>query len=89
MRNALSHFCISCDPVLVDGNLVSARTILEGRFTRPPDMGTMGRAEPNARLVPSRDDQYFRFNEKGWLVEESAQSDNVTLMAQIGSLRLA
>jgi predicted ester cyclase len=84
MRNALSDFKISCDPVLVDGNLLSARTILEGRFTRPFDMGTMGRAEPNDRLVHFETISIFRFNEQGWLIEEWAQSDNMTLMAQMG-----
>jgi predicted ester cyclase len=84
MRNALSAFTIHCDPVLVDGRLLSARTIMEGRFTRPLDMGAMGRAEPNGQVIRFETISIFRFDENGRLVEEWAQSDNMTLMAQMG-----
>lgn len=86
MRNALSSFTLRCDPILIDGNLLSARTIMEGNFTEPFIIEPMGRAEPNGRAIHFETISIFRFDEDRRLVEEWAQSDNMTLMAQMGLL---
>ncbi len=86
MRNALSDFTLRCDPVLVDGNLLSARTIMEGRFTKTFNMEPMGQAQPNDQPIHFETISIFRFDDQGLLAEEWAQSDNMTLMGQMGLL---
>ena len=86
MRNALSDFTLHCDLAVVDNNMLSARTTMKGRFTKPLSMAPMGQVDPNDKFIHFETISIYRFNADQVLVEEWAQSDNLTLMSQLGML---
>ncbi|MFG1609454.1 ester cyclase [Actinoplanes sp. NPDC049265] len=84
MRNALSSFTITCDLVVAEGDMIACRTSMDGRFTRPFTMMEDKKIEAHGRPVHFETVSIYRFDPHGVLVEEWAQSDNMTLFKQLG-----
>jgi predicted ester cyclase len=84
MRNALDDFTITCDLVVAEGDMVAARTAMQGRFVRPFVMMVGLEYEAHGNPIHFETISIYRFGPHGELLEEWAQSDNMTLFAQLG-----
>jgi predicted ester cyclase len=72
--------------VLVDGNLVSARTVMADRFHKELAYTPIGTVPPNGQEVQWELINIFRFTDEGRLVEEWVQTDTYGFLRQLGAV---
>jgi predicted ester cyclase len=84
MRNALDDYACERHDLIAKGDMIGARTQMSGRFTAPLQDQKFGRIEPNGQLVKLEIVNFFRYDDKGKLVEEWVQYDNLGWYKQLG-----
>lgn len=86
LRESFTGFTISRAQILVDGNLVSARTVMAGRFDKEFAFTPIGTVPPNGRQVQWELINIFRFTDESRLVEEWVQTDTYGFLRQLGAV---
>jgi predicted ester cyclase len=81
--NRFTDFRISRAQILVDGNLVSARTVMAGRFDKEFAYTPIGTVAPNGQRVQWELINIFRYTDEGRLVEEWVQTDTYDFLRQL------
>jgi hypothetical protein len=83
---AFTDFTISRAQILVDGNFVSARTVMAGRFDKEFAYTPIGTVEPYGQQVQWELINIFRYTDEGRLVEEWVQTDAYDFLRQLGAV---
>ena len=86
LRDSFTDFTISRAQIIVDGNFVSARTVMAGRFDKEFAYTPIGTVEPNGRQVQWELINIFRYTDEGRLVEEWVQTDTYDFLRQLGAV---
>jgi len=86
LRESFTDFTISRAQVLVDGNFVTARTVMAGRFDKQFAYTPIGTVEPNRQHVKWELINIFRYTDEGRLVEEWVQTDTYDFLRQLGAV---
>jgi predicted ester cyclase len=86
LRESFTDFTIRRAQVLVDGNFVSARTVMAGRFDKEFAYTPIGTVQPNGQHVQWELINIFRYTDDGRLVEEWVQTDTYDLLRQLGAV---
>ena len=86
LRDSFNDFTISRAQIIVDGNFVSARTVMAGRFDKEFAYTPIGTVEPNGRQVQWELINIFRYTDEGRLVEEWVQTDTYDFLRQLGAV---
>ena len=86
LRESFTDFTISRAQIIVDGNFVSARTVMAGRFDKEFAYTPIGPVEPNGRQAQWELINIFRFTDEGRLVEEWVQTDTYDFLRQLGAV---
>jgi predicted ester cyclase len=86
LRDSFTDFTISRAQVLVDGNFVTARTVMAGRFDMEFAYTPVGTVKPNGRQVQWELINIFRYTDEGRLSEEWVQTDTYDFLRQLGAV---
>ena len=86
LRESFTDFTIRRAQILVDGNFVSARTVMAGRFDKEFAYTPIGTVQPNGQHVQWELINIFRYTDDGRLVEEWVQTDTYDLLRQLGAV---
>ena len=86
LRDSFTDFTISRAQILVDGNFVTSRTVMAGRFKKEFAYTPIGTVEPNGQQVQWELINIFRYTDKGRLVEEWVQTDTYEFLRQLGAV---
>ena len=86
LRASFTDLTIRRAQVLVDGNFVSARTVMAGRFDKEFAYTPIGTVQPNGQHVRWELINIFRYTDDGRLVEEWVQTDTYDLLRQLGAV---
>jgi predicted ester cyclase len=86
LRESFTDFTIRRAQILVEGNFVSARTVMAGRFDKEFSYTPIGTVQPNGQHVQWELINIFRYTEDGRLVEEWVQTDTYDLLRQLGAV---
>ncbi len=86
LRESFSGFTISRAQILVDGNFVTSRTVMAGRFDEEFAYTPIGTVEPNGKYVQWELINIFRYTDEGRLVEEWVQTDTYDFLRQLGAV---
>jgi predicted ester cyclase len=86
LRKSFTGFTISRAKILVDGNFVTARTVMAGRFDKEFLYTPIGAVEPNGQQVQWELINIFRYTDEGRLVEEWVQTDTYDFLRQLGAI---
>ena len=86
LRASFTDFTIRRAQVLVDGNFVSARTVMAGRFDKEFAYTPIGTVQPNGQHVQWELINIFRYTDDGRLAEEWVQTDTYDLLRQLGAV---
>ena len=86
LRESFTDFTISRAQILVDGNFVTARTVMAGRFDKEFAYTPIGTVEPNGQRVQWELINIFRYTDDGRLIEEWVQTDTYDLLRQLGAV---
>ena len=84
MRNAFTGLTVSRDRILVQGNIVAARTRMSGVFDHQFPFTPIGAVQPTGKPLSFYIHNFFRYDEDGRLAEEWAQFDNLGFLRQLG-----
>jgi predicted ester cyclase len=84
LRRALEGYACERHDLIVKDHMIGARTQMSGRFTAPLQDQKFGLIEPNGQLVKLEIINFFRYDDKGKLVEEWVQYDNLGWYKQLG-----
>jgi predicted ester cyclase len=86
LRESFTDFTISRAQILVDGNLVSARTVMAGRFDKEFAYTPIGNVQPNGKQIEWELINIFRYTDDGRLVEEWVQTDTYDFLRQLDAV---
>jgi predicted ester cyclase len=86
LRESFTGFTISRAQILIDGNFVTARTVMAGRFDKEFAYTPIGTVRPNGQQVQWELINIFRYTDEGRLVEEWVQTDTYDFLRQLGAL---
>ena len=86
LRESFTDFTIGRAQVLVDGNFVSARTVMAGRFDKEFAYTPIGTVQPNGQQVQWELINIFRYTHDGRLIEEWVQTDTYAFLRQLGAV---
>jgi len=86
LRDSFTDFTISRAQVLVDGNFVTARTVMAGRFDKEFAYTPIGTVQPNGQQVQWELINIFRYTDEGRLIEEWVQTDTYDFLRQLGAV---
>ena len=86
LRASFTGFTISRAQILVDGNFVTSRTVMAGRFDKEFAYTPIGTVEPNGQRVQWELINIFRYTDEGRLVEEWVQTDTYDFLRQLGAV---
>src|SRR5579864_414694 len=75
LRESFTGFTIRRAQILVDGNFVTARTLMAGRFDKEFAYTPIGIVQPNGRHIQWELINIFRYTDEGRLAEEWVQTD--------------
>lgn len=84
MRAAFSQFEVKREAIIVKGDMVAARTVMTGIFTKPFTVAPYGTLAPTGKPMKLEITNIFRFDENGKLAEEWVQSDQIGYLRQLG-----
>jgi predicted ester cyclase len=86
LRESFTAFTISRAQILVDGNFVTSRTVMAGRFDKEFVYTPVGTVEPNGQQVQWELINIFRYTDEGRFVEEWVQTDTHDFLRQLGAV---
>jgi predicted ester cyclase len=86
LRESFTDFTISRAQILVDGNFVTARTVMAGRFDKEFAYTPIGTVEPNGQHVQWELINIFRYIDEGRLVEEWVKTDTYDFLRRLGAI---
>ena len=86
LRESFTGFTISRAQILVDGNFVTSRTVMAGRFDKEFAYTPVGTVEPNGQQVQWELINIFRYTDEGRFVEEWVQTDTYDFLRQLGAV---
>ena len=84
MRKSFSGFTVTRDAIIVQGNIVAARTKMAGVFEHEFPYTAVGAVQPNGKPVSFYIHNFFRYDNDGRLAEEWAELDNLEFLKQLG-----
>jgi predicted ester cyclase len=70
----------------LDGNFVTSRTVMAGRFDKEFAYTPIGTVEPNGRRVRWELINIFRYTDEGRIAEEWVQTDTHEFLRQLGEV---
>jgi predicted ester cyclase len=85
LRAAFDDLTIKRGIVVVEGNLVACQTTIAGTFVREFTHSPVGLLPPNGQRVTFELTNIFRYDEEGRLAEEWIQTDNRSVLRQLGA----
>lgn len=85
LRESFTGYTISRAQILVDGNFVTARTVMAGRFDKEFAYTPIGTVRPNGQQVQWELINIFRYTDEGRLVEEWVQTDTYDFLRKLGA----
>ena len=86
LRESFTDFTISRAQILVDGNFVTARTVMAGRFDKEFAYTPIGTVQPNREQVQWELINIFRYTDDGRLIEEWVQTDTYDFLRQLSAV---
>jgi predicted ester cyclase len=86
LRGSFTDFTIRRAQILVDGNLVCARTVMSGRFDNEFAYTPVGIVRPNGKHIEWELINIFRYTDDGRLAEEWVQTDTYDFLRQLGAV---
>jgi predicted ester cyclase len=86
LRESFTDFTISRAQILVDGNFVTSRTVMAGRFDKELPYTPIGAVEPNGQQVQWELINIFRYTDEARLLEEWVQTDTYEFLRQLGAV---
>lgn len=84
MRSAFTDFTVSRQAIVVQGDLMGARTTIAGIFTHVFEQSPIGTLAPTGRPMALHLINLFRYDADGRLAEEWAQYDNIAFLQDLG-----
>ena len=87
LRAAFSDLRLVREQIIVDGNLLAARTTFSGDFTGVFTYSPIGPAEPTGQHLEWEVIGTFRYHDDGRLAEEWVQTDYRSLLTKLASPR--
>jgi predicted ester cyclase len=84
MRKAFTGLTVTRDRILVQGNIMAARTRMSGVFEHEFPYTPVGTVQPTGKPVSFYIHNFFRYDDDGRLAEEWAQLDNLGFLKQLG-----
>ncbi len=85
LREAFENRTIKRGIIVADGDYVSCQTWIEGTFVKEFTQSPVGTLQPNGQHIVFNLINIFRFDKQGRLVEEWVQTDNRSLLRQLGA----
>ncbi len=85
LRDAFDDRSIRRGIMVVEGNRVACQTWIEGTFARDFTMSPVGLLPPNGARVTFALINLFTFDDQGRIVEEIIQTDNRSVLRQLGA----
>ncbi len=85
LREAFENRTIKRGIIIADGDYVSCQTWIEGTFVKEFTQSPVGTLQPNGQHIVFNLINIFRFDKQGRLVEEWVQTDNRSLLRQLGA----
>ena len=86
LRDSFTDFTIGRAQILVDGNFVTSRTVMAGRFDKEFAHTPIGAVEPNGQQVQWELINIFRYTDEGCLLEECVQTDTYEFLRQLSAV---
>jgi predicted ester cyclase len=85
LRNAFDNRKITRGIVVVDDNHIACQTTIEGDFVREFTQSPVGSLPPNGQHVVFELINIFRYDDEGRIEAEYIQTDNRSLLQQLGA----
>ena len=85
LRAALDDLTIKRGIVIVEDNYVACQTSIAGTFVRKFTHSAVGPLPPNGQRVTFELTNIFRYDDEGRLAEEWIQTDNRSVLRQLGA----
>jgi predicted ester cyclase len=85
LRAAFNDLTIKRGIVVVENNYVACQTTITGTFVREFTHSAIGPLSPNGQRVSFELTNIFRYNSDGRLAEEWIQTDNRSVLRQLGA----
>ncbi|MBD0294320.1 MAG: ester cyclase [Flavisolibacter sp.] len=85
IREAFENRTIKRGIIIANGDYVSCQTWIEGTFVKEFTQSPVGTLQPNGEHIIFNLINIFRFDKQGRLVEEWVQTDNRSLLRQLGA----
>jgi predicted ester cyclase len=85
LRAAFDDLEIRRGIMVVDGDYIACQTTIAGTFAREFTQSPVGPLPPNGERVAFELINIFRFDERGLLAEEWIQTDNRSVLRQLGA----
>jgi predicted ester cyclase len=85
LRAAFDDLTIKRGIVVVEGNYVACQTTIAGTFVREFTHSPVGPLPPNGQRVTFELTNIFRYDDEGRLAEEWVQTDNRSVLRQLGA----
>jgi predicted ester cyclase len=85
LRAAFDDLTIKRGIVVVEGNYVACQTTIAGTFMREFTHSPVGPLPPNRQRVTFELTNIFRYDNEGRLADEWIQTDNRSVLRQLGS----
>jgi predicted ester cyclase len=85
LRAAFDDLTIARGIVVVEGSFVACQTTIVGTFVREFTHSAVGPLPPNQRRVTFELTNIFRYDDAGRLAEEWIQTDNRSVLRQLGA----
>jgi predicted ester cyclase len=86
LRESFTDFTISRAQILVDGNFVTARTVMAGCFDKEFAYTPMDTVQPNGQQIQWELINIFRNTDEGRLAEEWVQTETYDFLRQLGAV---
>src|SRR5580704_15942738 len=84
LRAAFRGLRLVREQIIVDGNLMAARTTFSGDFTAVFTHSPIGPVEPTGQHLEFEVIGFFRYDDEGRLAEEWVQTDYLGLLTKLG-----
>src|SRR4051812_42556138 len=85
LRAAFDDLSIKRGIIVVEGKHVACQTTMTGMFAREFTHSAVGPLPPNGQRVTFELTNIFRYDEQGQLAEEWIQTDNRSVLRQLGA----
>ena len=84
LRAAFDDLTIKRDLIIVEGDYLACKTTIKGTFVSEFTQSPVGRLPPNGKRVTFELANTFRYDDEGLLAEEWVQTDNRSVLRQLG-----